>query len=89
MPVVRLAPAFVLLVASAPALASESFPEAIKDELGLAEVPPPSPGCRICHRDDVGGLMNVTKPFGRTMVDYGATAASVPTLLGALAALPP
>jgi hypothetical protein len=67
--------------------ASMAFPEAIQKELGLAAVPPPDPGCRICHRDDNGMLKTVTKPFGQAMMKQGATATSVPKMLDALRSL--
>lgn len=75
------------LVVAAPASASVAFPEALRQELELTAVVPPAPGCQLCHRDDVGGLKTVTTPFGRSMMASGATAVSVPALLGALRAL--
>ncbi len=76
-----------VLLASGNLWASMAFPEAIQKELGLAEVPPPAPGCRICHRDDNGMLKTVTKPFGQRMMQEGATATSVPKMLDALRAV--
>lgn len=76
--------ALSLLATSTPAAASVAFPEAIKQQLELAVVPAPAPGCRLCHQSDAGGIKTVNKPFGRTMVGLGATASSVPALLGAL-----
>ncbi len=75
-----------LLCFAMPALASVAFPEALRKELELAEAPPPAPGCLVCHKTDAGGLKTVTKPFGRTLMGLGATASSVPALLGALGA---
>lgn len=82
-----LAAATGLLLVSSNLWASMAFPEAIQKELGLADVPPPAPGCRICHRDDNGMLKTVTKPFGQAMMKAGATATSVPKMLDALRSL--
>jgi len=80
----RIALPLALLASSTPALGSLLFPEEIKKHLDLAEVPPPAPGCRVCHKTDEGGFKNVTKPFGRTMMGFGTTASSVPAMLAAL-----
>lgn len=77
----------VLLGVAPSALASVSFPEALRQELNLAAVPPPAPGCRLCHSTDAGGLKTVTTPFGRSMLTAGTTAANVPSMLASLRAL--
>jgi hypothetical protein len=69
------------------AAASVTFPETIRKELELDAVPPPSPGCRVCHKDDAGGLKTVTTPFGRSMMSAGASAANVGSVVGALSTL--
>jgi hypothetical protein len=82
--------AFVALLglALAPhAAASQAYPEALRAELGLAEIPNPPTGCLLCHKDLVGGFMTVTKPFGRSVLKAGATGASVPSLRAALQTL--
>lgn len=78
-----------LLLASfaRPAGASTTFPEALRSQLGLAEIVAPAPGCRVCHQTDTGGLMTATKPFGRSLLKAGAQAVSVPSLLAALDSL--
>jgi hypothetical protein len=45
------------LAASAPAAASPTFPEAIRDALDL----PCRPECTICHRDQDGGYGTVVQ----------------------------
>jgi len=66
------------------AMASQAYPEALRAELGLAEIADPPTGCLLCHKDLVGGFMTVTKPFGRSLMKAGATGASVPSVRGAL-----
>jgi hypothetical protein len=79
-----------VLVASALSLgatsahASATFPEALRKKLGLTEIVGPPPGCRLCHKDDVGGLNTATKPFARSLRSVGAMATNVPSLLDAL-----
>jgi hypothetical protein len=79
-----------VLVASAFSLgalsahASATFPEALRKKLGLTAIVGPAPGCRLCHKDDVGGLNTATKPFARSLRSVGAMATSVPSLLDAL-----
>lgn len=79
--------ALAVLTLPLPTLGSLSFPNEMKKHLNLADIPPPAPGCRICHKDDKGGVMNVNKPFGRTMMDLGLKGASLPSLRGALDAV--
>jgi hypothetical protein len=45
---------------SASAQASQQFPSALSDELGM----PCAPNCTICHATDAGGSGTVVKPFG-------------------------
>jgi hypothetical protein len=45
------------------ALASDPFPEAMKTQLNLPE----APLCTVCHLTLIGGIMTVTKPFGRNL----------------------
>jgi hypothetical protein len=77
----------LLALASPPALASTTFPEALRKKLGLEQIAGPAPGCRLCHRDDLGGLKTATKPLARSLLQAGAMGGSVPSLLGALTTL--
>jgi hypothetical protein len=69
------------------AAASATFPEALRKKLGLAQIAGPPPGCRLCHKDDLGGLKTASKPFARSLLKAGAMGANVPSLLAALDAL--
>jgi hypothetical protein len=69
------------------ATASQAYPEALRAELGLADIVDPPLGCLLCHKDLVGGFMTATKPFGRSVLKAGATGASVPSLRAALQSL--
>ena len=56
-----------VFLSSATALASDPYPAAIAQKLSV-----PAPMCTICHLTNIGGLMTVTKPFGRTAMNkYG------------------
>jgi len=75
----------LLAVSLAPhAAASMSFPEPLRNKLGLAELPYPPLGCQLCHADDQGGIGTATKPFGRSMRKAGTVGGSVPSMLAAL-----
>ncbi len=69
---------------TAPARASATFPEALRNKLGLAKIPGPAPGCRLCHQTDAGGLKTSTKPFSRSLQAAGVAGANVPSLLAGL-----
>ncbi|HMI87518.1 MAG TPA: hypothetical protein VK550_25700 [Polyangiaceae bacterium] len=73
---------FALAVfALAPAArASDPFPDTIKMQLNLSEAPP----CTYCHQTLIGGLMTVTKPFGRTVQKYGVHLQDVAALRNAI-----
>jgi Bacterial TSP3 repeat len=66
------------------AAASKTFPAALRNKLGLAELPYAPMGCQLCHQDDNGGVRTATKPFGRSVLKDGAAGGSVPSLLAAL-----
>ena len=70
------------VVALAPsARASDPFPEVIKAQLKLSE----APLCTVCHATLIGGLMTVTKPFGRNLMQkYGLRALDIPGLQNAI-----
>jgi MYXO-CTERM domain-containing protein len=53
----------LVLSLAPPALASDPFPDAMRTQLML----PAAPLCTVCHQTLIGGLMTVTKPFGRTL----------------------
>jgi MYXO-CTERM domain-containing protein len=72
---------------AAHARASVTFPEALRKQLGLAEIAGPPPGCQLCHRDDAGGLKTATKPLGRSLLQAGTMGGSVPSLQAALSSL--
>jgi len=74
---------FTLLVLTlAPrAFASDTYPEAVKAQLMLAQVPL----CTICHETLTGGLMTINKPFGRKLQQmYGVRFQDVPGLRAAI-----
>jgi hypothetical protein len=66
------------------AAASQAFPEALRQKLELPSIAGPGPGCRLCHRDDTGGLKTATQPFARSLMQAGLSAANVPSLTAAL-----
>lgn len=76
-----------LASSTTPALASTTFPEALRKKLALAEIAGPAPGCRLCHQNDVGGVKTATKPFSRSLQAAGVAGANVPSLLAGLDAL--
>ena len=82
-----LLPLLGLLLLAPHARASTTFPEALRKQLGLAQIAAPGPGCQLCHRDDVGGVKTATKPLGRSLLTAGAQGGSVPSLLEALGTL--
>jgi hypothetical protein len=72
---------FVTLVPS-PALASESFPDAIKTALAI---PGPKPDCIICHDTEAGGAGTVNRAFGIKAKNYGLTSGDTIMLASVLA----
>ena len=65
------------VAAAAPrALASDTYPDAIKDDLMLTS----SPGCDLCHNGGVGEKGNVTTPFGKTAVSLGLVSGNTAVL---------
>lgn len=76
-----------LALLAIPARASVTFPEALRQQLGLAEIAGTPPGCQLCHRDDAGGVKTAIKPLGRSLLQAGAASGSVPSLQAALASL--
>jgi hypothetical protein len=64
------------------ARATPNFPEAIKQDLGLAAAPP----CTICHATNEGGQGTVVKPFGKYLVSRGLAPFDESSLAGSLAA---
>jgi hypothetical protein len=55
--------ALVVLSPATSALASDPFPDAMKEQLNLPE----APLCTVCHLTLIGGVMTVTRPFGRNL----------------------
>ena len=79
--VLRLSFAFVALLFSPVALASDPFPETVRAQLNLAT----APLCTLCHETMIGGLGTVIKPFGVTVQKkYGATMQDIQGLRNAL-----
>jgi len=72
--------ALLLVAAPQPAWASLPYAPAVKDSLHL-EV---EPGCTLCHESNIGGDDTATRPFGRTVQDFGAIGDDVGSLLYAL-----
>lgn len=68
------------ILSSSSALASEPFPPAIHTFLKLDR----DPECTLCHETIDGGEDTVTRPFGRTMIDFGAKELNVPSLYNAM-----
>jgi MYXO-CTERM domain-containing protein len=52
------------------AAANPKYPAIVYNELGLDV----APACTLCHRDNLGGLGTVEKPFGLELMDRGLTA---------------
>jgi hypothetical protein len=78
----RVSFALLVLSLSPAALASEPFPDIIKDQLML---PCDKPICTLCHQTLLGGLMTVSKPFGRNLREkYGLTLLNVAGLRSAI-----
>jgi hypothetical protein len=73
--------AFVLGM-SRTAYASPTFPDFIRDDLGLAESPP----CTDCHIDPNGGYGTATTPFATYLRSRGLRATDTASLRTALAA---
>jgi hypothetical protein len=68
----------VLLGAYAtPCFAWPEYPQVVQDTLHL-QTPP---DCILCHTSDVGGAGTATKPFARTLEQFGLGAALDPGLL--------
>lgn len=76
-----------LVAGAGHARASETFPPLLKSNLMLAELPYPPKGCQLCHKNDDGGPMTATKPFGRAMFKAGTVGGNPPSMLAALHAL--
>ncbi len=56
-----------LLVAPEAAFASATYPAELQSVLHMPCTPP----CTICHRDNLGGMGTVVKPFGVSMKTVG------------------
>lgn len=77
--------AVALLLGAAPAAATSSFPEVIRDTLALDA----APGCMTCHTLAGGGAGTATKPVALSLVAAGLLPfndASLETALGELEA---
>jgi hypothetical protein len=66
-----------LLVVARPCLAWPLYPQAVQDSFHLAS----APDCKLCHTTDEGGPGTATKPFARTVQQFGVGAAEDPALL--------
>ncbi len=82
-----LALSLALLSLASSAAASKTFPEALRKKLELPAIAGPGMGCQLCHKDDNGGAMTATKPFGRSLIKAGVQGGNVASLLAGLAQL--
>jgi hypothetical protein len=78
-PKVRLATAVAMLLGAfaTPCFAWPEYPQVVQDTLHL-QTPP---DCILCHTSDLGGAGTATKPFARTLEQFGLGAALDPGLL--------
>jgi hypothetical protein len=58
-----------LILATDRASASSVYPTEVEEALMLSA----PPACTLCHNSDVGGDGTVVTPFGRSMIQLGAT----------------
>lgn len=72
--------AVAVLLASGPAAASASFPEAMVMELELQT----APGCDLCHRNAAEPIGPADKPFGKSAIERGLVAGDLASLEKAL-----
>jgi Bacterial TSP3 repeat len=70
--------ALLLLAFATPCMAYPAYPQVVQDTLHLQ---PPAPDCILCHTSDSGGAGTATKPFARTLEQFGLGAALDPGLL--------
>lgn len=68
------------LLFPADARASATYPDSLKNALGMPCAPP----CTLCHQDNKGGYGTATKPFAQSMKNAGLFGASPSTLQPAL-----
>ncbi len=68
--------AFCLAI-STPCFAWPEYPQVVQDTLHLQQ----PPDCILCHTSDSGGAGTATKPFARTLEQFGLGAALDPGLL--------
>ncbi len=73
----------VVVLSAGPALATPTFPSAIKRELGFSY----SLDCSLCHLNGVTGRGTVTTPFGTSMRGAGLNPGDEASLKAALASL--
>lgn len=75
----------LLLLLAVPAWASDTFPPAIMNKYGLAEMPPEL--CALCHTNGITGLGTVNTPFGKAVRMHGLVAGDTASLNAALDAM--
>ena len=68
--------AAALTFAAGAVRASPTFPAYLQEKLNM----PCTPQCVLCHRTEAGGRTTATKPFGSTVVQYGASAGDTNSL---------
>ena len=73
----------LVMLFAAPALATPTFPSALKRELGLSY----TVDCSLCHLNGVTGRGTVTTPFGLSMRGAGLNPGDEASLKAALASL--
>ncbi len=69
------------VLTAAPALASSTFPVALRSHLSLAQ---PPPQCGLCHTNNITGPGTVNTPFGRSLRLRGAVGLDEARLRSAL-----
>lgn len=67
-----------LMVVSSQALALPEYPALVRQDLGL---PPAADDCTLCHTGTTGAQGTATKPFARTLEQFGVTATLDPQIL--------
>ena len=73
-----------LVLAPRAAQASKDYPAALQNYFRMGGRPIPAPGtkgCRLCHKDEVGGNGTATRPFGLTLKKNAGVVGGNPTSL--------
>lgn len=73
-----------LLLFPRSASASLEYPAEVKKFFEVETLPAKPPSCTLCHRSNDGGADTVVRPFGLTLIRFGALKDSIPSLDSAL-----